>query len=572
MKNKPDKLRPCLLIADDDAASRLMLKAILEQEGYRVVAVEDGKEAVEAYQQIHPDMILLDVMMPVMDGHEAARRIKRLMGDRFEPILFLTATDKETSLVACIDAGGDDFVTKPYSRVLLKAKIDSLLRMRALYSTVLTQRDELEYHRVSMAQEHDTACAIFDNIVGTAVRDYVGVQVKLTPSAQFSGDVVLSARSPIGALYLLLGDFTGHGLTAAVGTVPVAEIFHSMVQKGFSMSNILSEVNQKLAGMLPTGLFCAAGAVVVEPSGNQLMIWNGGLPDAFIYNQNKGGIRYRIPSSHLPLSVLPSDSMNSHMTMIDIEQGDRLYLYSDGVIEANNTAGEMFGSARLLACMNDSAQDSCFDGINDALNQFLGDEVADDDVTLVEVDLDVQREFKQDENYKAQASKRTASWRFSINLDVNVIRQTDITPLVLQAISELQGLQDFRGQLSIILGELINNSIDYGVLAMDSGMRDTADGYMQYYTLREERMNALGFGAIQIDCEHTPADSGDGGELRVRIEDSGAGFDSILLSKHAADSPAFHGRGVYLVRSLVKSLEYQSGGKVVEFVYQWSNG
>ena len=117
-----------LLIADDEASNRLLLKGLLRKSGHVVIEAQNGREAVEMFAEERPDMVFMDVMMPEMDGYEATERIKALAGERWIPVIFLTALSDEAGLARCIECGGDDFLTKPYSPVLLGARMNSHLR------------------------------------------------------------------------------------------------------------------------------------------------------------------------------------------------------------------------------------------------------------------------------------------------------------------------------------------------------------------------------------------------------------------------------------------------------------
>ncbi len=124
----------------------MILSAILKKEGYSVVSAVNGQEAIDVFQQEEPDLVLMDIMMPVMDGYEATQKIKVLSQEKFTPIIFLMAMTDEQALRRCVDVGGDDFLSKPYNQVIIKAKIDALERMSQLYNTVYKQKRELVAH------------------------------------------------------------------------------------------------------------------------------------------------------------------------------------------------------------------------------------------------------------------------------------------------------------------------------------------------------------------------------------------------------------------------------------------
>src|SRR4030095_7990758 len=146
-----------VLIADDDRINRMVLHAMLQKDGHTVYVAENGQEAVTLFEQHQPDLVLMDVMMPSMDGYEATRRIKALTGERFVPVIFLTAMTDEQALVQCVECGGDDFPTKPYKHAVLKAKIAALERVRQLYTTLQSQKNALARHHRRLQREYEVA-------------------------------------------------------------------------------------------------------------------------------------------------------------------------------------------------------------------------------------------------------------------------------------------------------------------------------------------------------------------------------------------------------------------------------
>ncbi|MDH5437083.1 MAG: fused response regulator/phosphatase, partial [Gammaproteobacteria bacterium] len=247
-----------ILIVDDEVTNRMVLNAMLKRDGFTVLMAENGKQAIEVFNNENPDLVLMDVMMPVMDGYEATRIIKSSVGNRFVPVFFLTAMTDEKALAKCIESGGDDFLTKPFSRTILRSKIEALLRVKTIYTTLQEQHDELTYHQKYIDREHEIAERIFNKIIRKDALDVDNIKFILSPVALFNGDILLVSPKPKGGQHVMLGDFTGHGLSAAIGAMPVAEIFYSMTEKGYPIQDIASEINSKLGKTLPTGLFCAA--------------------------------------------------------------------------------------------------------------------------------------------------------------------------------------------------------------------------------------------------------------------------------------------------------------------------
>ena len=153
-----------VLIADDSNTDRLILQTIVKRLGHEVLVARDGVEALEIYRAHLPDVVLLDVVMPRLDGTEVAREVKRLAGENFVPVIFLTSLSSAEDLAECLDAGGDDFIPKPYNRVIIEAKINAFNRMRRMQQTMIFQRDLIHDHHERLMAEQQTARRVFDNI------------------------------------------------------------------------------------------------------------------------------------------------------------------------------------------------------------------------------------------------------------------------------------------------------------------------------------------------------------------------------------------------------------------------
>src|SRR5690606_14247402 len=145
------------LTGEEGEADRLILESIVRHDEHRVLSARNGRAAVAIFRRERPDMVLLDAIMRLQDGFETARQIRRIAADQLLPILFLTALSDTDSLVRCLEAGGDDFLQKPYSRVILQAKIQAFNRMRDLHGTVLAQRNQIVPHKRQLLQEQTLA-------------------------------------------------------------------------------------------------------------------------------------------------------------------------------------------------------------------------------------------------------------------------------------------------------------------------------------------------------------------------------------------------------------------------------
>ena len=134
---------PRVLIADDNAANVRIMRTRLAADGYEVVTAGDGEQALAVAHEAEPDLILLDIMMPKVDGIEVCRRLKARPNPSFVPIILVTAMTDAKDIVAGLEAGADEYLTKPVDHAALAARVRSMLRIKALHDTVAEQADEI---------------------------------------------------------------------------------------------------------------------------------------------------------------------------------------------------------------------------------------------------------------------------------------------------------------------------------------------------------------------------------------------------------------------------------------------
>jgi CheY-like chemotaxis protein len=540
----------------------MILGALLRRQGHEVLLAEDGHEAVQCFRDGHPDIVLMDVIMPGLDGIEAARRIRALAGDELIPLIFLTSLNQVRDLEFCIEAGGDDFLNKPYNPVVLQAKIKAFARLRRLHQEVSAQREHL-------LAEQRAAKEVFDRIARQGALDAPNIRYLMSPMAIFNGDVLLAARQPGGDLIVFLGDFTGHGLPAAIGIMPLTEIFHGMVGRGFGLQAVLREINARLKAVLPAGTFCCATAVQLGARHREAVVWNGGLPEGVVFHRGSRRLS-RLPSTHLPLGILATEAFRFQPVVLDLQPDDALYLWSDGVIETENGAGEMFGDARLQEVFLGVADPAgVFDEITLRLRAFGRQH---DDYSLVEIRPCETLAHDAPTPVPAQAvPESVGTWSMEIELRADSLRQADPVPVLMQMLLQARGLQQHGGVVNTILTELYTNALEHGVLGLPSALKADGDGFHHYYRQRAERLRCLEEGSVRIRAEVLPAPAG--GLLRLSMKDSGAGFD-YRAPGPAGEYPPYYGRGLRLLASLCRRVEYLPPGNevVVEFAWQVQGG
>ena len=552
------------LIVDDEKTNRLVLRSQLGKEGYDTLEAANGEEAVALFERDSPSIVFMDVLMPVMDGYEATRQIKRAAGKRFVPVIFVTALNDEVSLRDCIDAGGDDFLVKPFERVVLQSKIRSMQRIASL-------NREIQGMYSMIRREQEIAEAVFVNAIQSSNIDNDSLRQTVRPASVFSGDMVLSAYSPSRDLLFLTGDFTGHGLLAALGAMPVSEVFRAMAAKGFSAEEILAGINRKLKSILPTGMFFGAQLVVVNHDLEHVRVFNAGMPDVLIVGGSDNRIKHRLASTGLPLGVSDQIEPRELLQYAPIAYNDKILMYSDGLIEARNPEDREFGIERLQASITAAPPGQIFDRVLHDLESFCGGQMTQpDDVTLVEIscvhDILPPPEGQDLVHPLQHGAGDRGEWQLSLRLSGPRLRETNPVPILVNYLMDMEELEAERQSLFTVVTELYLNALDHGVLGLDSSLKSDPAGFAAYFQLRESRLADLEVGYIKFDL--SVAQMATRRSILLRIEDSGDGFDFANCTPRN-DRDALSGRGILLVRDLCESLDYEANGSIAIARFGW---
>lgn len=559
-----------ILIADDHSYNRDLLRFILEDEGHQCVEAENGRIAIEIFRnELDVALVLMDINMPEMDGIVATENICKIRGDRYVTIIFVTALDNPEVLVQCLDAGGDDFVPKPINENVLLSKVNAHARNQVIYNNLSKAHAELKLHHQAIAREHSIVEHVFTNGLDRLDTRCENLLTYTSPMSMFNGDLVLSAPSPSGGQYVLVGDFTGHGLSAAVGSLPVMSVFFSHVPKQASVSELAIEINQQLHRLLPLGMFFCATLMHVEKCGTRISLWSGGMNDTLLIDPDGATIR-ALSGDHMPLGILNEHEFDSSIQLHDVAEGSRLIIYTDGVNEAKNQDGMEFGEERIVSLLK-SSKSNFVQEIIRAVREFRGDEQQDDDISAIEFLCVpcVHNDKINGEVVDVAADYHAAEcfpWRLNLTLNSTDLKRTDIVQQSVSFLSAIKGVELHQHKLFVIMSELFNNALEHGVLRLESSIKDTADGFERYYQLREERLNSIVDQSIGIELEYI---RGSPNRIRLVITDSGDGFDFQKKQNELEANENSHGRGLNLLSTLCAHLEYSNGGKTVTAYYDF---
>ncbi|HMM71580.1 MAG TPA: SpoIIE family protein phosphatase [Rhodocyclaceae bacterium] len=355
-------------------------------------AVSNGRDLLTGIAEFAPDVVITRSDLPALDAFEVCARLKKA-DTRHRPA-FLFIVDTEDEVLACMARDQTEFVRWPLPLAVLVAKVGALAQRHRREQAVSAALGVLQAEHESLLEEVASAERAILSAVRGLSRPIERLRVRNSPSSIASGDLLLGAAPRNGEEWLLFGDFSGHGLLAAAGALTVAEIFSAMSQKGLPVDSILREMNRKLHARLPVGMFFAACLLRIDRSRQHVDVWNCGMPDALLVHLGNGltaPIIERFGSNNLPLGIVPDTTFTSIGQSAAWNTGDRLYAYSDGILESTNWTDDAFGNERVLATLATAAELPDQGDMLAALCQVIWEHRQgrrqQDDVTVFELEL-----------------------------------------------------------------------------------------------------------------------------------------------------------------------------------------
>lgn len=553
-----------ILVVDDDAISRLLVARLIEQMGHLTVVAGNGVEAIDVYVKEQPDVVLMDVLMPEMDGYEATRRIKALAADKWIPVIFLTRLDSDNSLMQALEVEADDYLVKPVNFATLRAKINTMQHVFSLQEQVRLKSRELASHSFEVEEEKRITAHLMEQITRQEGLQDPALNYGVIPAEHHCGDLIASQRSPSQALNVMLADGTGHGLAAAINVLPLPPIFYSMAGRGFPLSRLVQELNHKACGWLPTERFVAAILATVDERSHRIAVWNGGLPPALLLGDD-GEILSRWDSRQLPLGIVDDPDCGKQLEYYNFDQPGQLVMMSDGLVDALNTVGERYGLERALEVLRGSPPPARFRNLLDDLKVHMAGRPAADDVSLVIVDIMSDRPPQlpdpEDAAERTAAKGSGGNWHLEMKLGASELLHFDLAPQLTTLLGNIPDVHRHDRTLFLILSELFSNALDHGLLRLGNDIPSSNRHSERYQVERERRLAELSDGWIFFRLEAVSQN----GErlLRIRVQDSGKGFDHARLERELAEHSRPCGHGLWLVKRLVRRMEFQENGAEV---------
>lgn len=357
----------------------MLLEALLGRVGYRVLLAEDGPQGLAILERETPSLILLDYSMPGLSGPEVAQRIRQRPQSAAVPIILLTASTEEEHIDLAFAAGADDYVTKPFDRRILTARIDSMIRaaedrQRARKSSALqVQRDRL------LSDLQDAARVQREQITTLPLTYPRGlITGTVVPCHHIGGDLLQVLSDPERTTAVVI-DVSGHGAAAALVASAVVTELRGYVAT-HTLSDCFASINRQISSRFTSHYACIA-AIQISKRGATVV--NAGLPP--ICHVRNGEVIAKIEASGTPPGLLSASTYDS--VELELQAGDRLIVVSDGLTEplggcADEVEGCLTGLDLLTAKGGQASEH-----LATSISNLFGGRDLEDDASLLMVDV-----------------------------------------------------------------------------------------------------------------------------------------------------------------------------------------
>ncbi len=517
--------RPRVLIVDDTPENIFMLSATLKH-GYILTTATNGSEALSlAAQAPHPDLILLDVCMPDMDGYKVCEILKQTPGCSNIPIVFVTGLSSAEEERAGLAAGAVDYITKPFHPELVKARVNNHIELKR-------HRDNLE-QEVQRRSRELVQATLARTMLENDLRLALKLQLSLLPPARYRSPqpggcdiatVLRPARAIGGDFYdylhlspqkilFTLGDVSDKGVASALFMVRVVTLLHWLAPTANHPSQLLQSLNQALCLDNEAGMFVTLGCGLADLEKGEILYASGGHEEPVLLTPGQPARQLKVEGGPA-LGLYEQASFPAHCWTL--KRGQCLVLLSDGVTEANDAAAREFGSERLvesLGFMHDCAPAAVVDTCLRAVEGFTAGSELSDDLTLLAFQPGTSQPFR---------------WELGCSMaDLGAFTESLHQSLLSAGCS-----QECLHDLDLVSEELLVNTIQYG--------------------FPEGAQDAFIDVAIWADAYH----------VHLVVRDNGVPFNPFEAEEREEDKVG--GWGIPLIKSLMDQFDYQRIGDINE--------
>ena len=381
-----------VLVVDDSELNRDMLSRRLERRGFHVVLAAGGAEALEIVERTPLEAVLLDVMMPGMDGWQVLSRVRAVHPLADLPIIMITAKDRSEDIVHALELGANDYVTKPLDFPVVVARLQTQI-------TLKRAKRDLEVAHARMKKDLDAAAKLQQALIPQSLPAIDGARFawRFRPCTELAGDIFDIVRIDDGTVGVYLVDVCGHGVPAALLSVTLSRVLSHMADRYSPLqaaesggprppADVAAWLNRRFPMDVATSQYFTFFYVTCDVASRRFRYVTAGHP-APIHAPVQGN-PVCLPAGGFAIGWFPDCAVEE--TAISLAPGDRLFFYSDGLVEAKNDHQELFDAPRLLDAITRTRTapiDSSLQTILDDVLRWCGDEPPDDDISLVGIEF-----------------------------------------------------------------------------------------------------------------------------------------------------------------------------------------
>ena len=392
-----------ILVVDDNETNRDLLSRYIRNQGYGVVTAINGKKALEMIQAEKYDLVLLDILMPEIDGYDVLKWIKN-SELRHIPVIMISALDEIESVVKCIEMGAEDYLSKPFNPVILKARINACLEKKRL-----RDQEELFLNQLAQANQEITSLNKLlkaeNNRLSTEIEVTQRLQKMILPkekelnqiddleisgfmeSADEVGGDYYDVLHDNGRVKIGIGDVTGHGLESGVLMLMVQTAVRTLVEINETDPKKFLEVLNRTIYKNIQRMNCDKNLTLCLVDYHNSILSLSGQHEEIVLIKSQGKIQ-RIDTIDLGFPIGLEETIEDFVFQVQIKLdfGDTVVLYTDGITEAENSLGQQYGLERLCQLVKKNHQKSAEEIrkiVIDDLLMYIGDQKIYDDITLV---------------------------------------------------------------------------------------------------------------------------------------------------------------------------------------------
>lgn len=507
-------LKGNVLIADDEPTNRRTMQLILEKAGCTVTEAHDGAEAVRLALQNPPDLALIDVIMPELDGFEACRQIKGNKKTRNTPVIMVTSLQNIKDLEKGFNAGATDYVTKPFNARELLVRVKNSLSLKQ-------STDELRTQERRLSREIELAGILQKTMLERPpfLSRNLLINYEYCPSMNVSGDVFDQVALPDGRLCVYLADAAGHGVAAAFMASFLKSAARDAIQSSANPTPtaICTELNTRFQATikLPTA-YATLFLGIFDPAANTWDCMNCGHPSPILISKDGSASTPFTTRGALPIGLASGKAMYQKEDEVSLttQPGDSLYFYTDGLTEAlHKTTGEELGEDLLIKeAARNAAAGTSIRGAGNIIAKVhgMGYSIGEDDCSVVSIQM-------------------LDPGRILIDREIPATYEAiqDMSGLITKSLTDNQWPGTSTASIQILLFEHCNNTIQHGNLHANQTLH------------------------IQIHLHQDTA--------IIAIKDPGQKWNNnkkISASKNMQDELAESGRGIAIIQKIVHNKEF----------------